>query len=126
MLLLELAGSEVALDAWLEEQENGKKKKAAVSALDTEEDALEDLEDLDEDDLERELELAMDEDFIEEDLEEPANEETLEESSQDKSEETEKEAVSEENLEENSVEKRRTNLIRRKVPKMYQNSQKVF
>lgn len=105
MLLLELAGSEVALDAWLEEQENGKKKKVAVSALDTEEDALEDLEDLDEDDLERELELAMDEDFIEEDLEEPANEETLEESSQDKSEETEKEAVSEENLEENSVEK---------------------
>lgn len=105
MLLLELAGSEVALDAWLEEQENGKKKKAAVSALDTEEDALEDLEDLDEDDLERELELAMDEDFIEEDLEEPANEETLEESSQDKSEETEKEAGSEENLEENSVEK---------------------
>lgn len=105
MLLLELAGSEVALDAWLEEQENGKKKKTAVSALDTEEDALEDLEDLDEDDLERELELAMDEDFIEEDLEEPANEETLEESSQDKSEETEKEAVSEENLEENSVEK---------------------
>ena len=105
MLLLELAGSEVALDAWLEEQENGKKKKAAVSALDTEEDVLEDLEDLDEDDLERELELAMDEDFIEEDLEEPANEETLEESSQDKSEETEKEAVSEENLEENSVEK---------------------
>ena len=105
MLLLELAGSEVALDAWLEEQENGKKKKAAVSALDTEEDALEDLEDLDEDDLERELELAMDEDFIEEDLEEPANEETLEESSQDKSEETEKEAVSEENLEETSVEK---------------------
>ena len=105
MLLLELAGSEVALDAWLEEQENGKKKKAAGAALDTEEDALEDLEDLDEDDLERELELAMDEDFIEEDLEEPANEETLEESSQDKSEETEKEAVSEENLEENSVEK---------------------
>ena len=86
MLLLELAGSEVALDAWLEEQENGKKKKAAVSALDTEEDALEDLEDLDEDDLERELELAMDEDFIEEDLEEPANEETLEESSVEKTE----------------------------------------
>ena len=105
MLLLELAGSEVALDAWLEEQENGKKKKAAVSALDTEEDALENLEDLDEDDLERELELAMDEDFIEEDLEEPANEETLEESSQDEPEETEKEAVSEEDLEENSVEK---------------------
>lgn len=70
MLLLELAGSEVALDAWLEEQENGKKKKAAVSALDTEEDDLGDLEDLDEDDLERELELAMDEDFVEEELEE--------------------------------------------------------
>ena len=105
MLLLELAGSEVALDAWLEEQENGKKKKAAVSALDTEEDALDDLEDLDEDDLERELELAMDEDFIEEDLEEPANEETLEEISQDEPEATEKEAVSEEDLEENSVEK---------------------
>lgn len=70
MLLLELAGSEVALDAWLEEQENGKKKKAAVSALDTEEDDLGDLDDLDEDDLERELELAMDEDFIEEELEE--------------------------------------------------------
>lgn len=70
MLLLELAGSEVALDAWLEEQENGKKKKAAVSALDTEEDNLDDLEDLDEDDLERELELAMDEDFVEAELEE--------------------------------------------------------
>ena len=68
MLLLELAGSEVALDAWLEEQENGKKKKAAVSALDTEDDELDDLEDLDEDDLERELELAMDEDFVEEEL----------------------------------------------------------
>lgn len=68
MLLLELAGSEVALDAWLEEQENGKKKKAAVSALDTEDDNLDDLEDLDEDDLERELELAMDEDFVEEEL----------------------------------------------------------
>ena len=105
MLLLELAGSEVALDAWLEEQENGKKKKAAISALDTEEDALDDLEDLDEDDLERELELAMDEDFVEEDLEEPANEETLEESSQEETEESEKEAVSEENVEESSVEK---------------------
>ena len=67
MLLLELAGSDVALYAWLVELENGKKKKAAVSALDTEEDALEDLEDLDEDDLERDLELAMDEDIKEED-----------------------------------------------------------
>lgn len=76
MLLLELAGSEVALDAWLEEQENGKKKKAAVSALDSEEEGLDDLDDLDEDDLERELELAMDEDFIEEELEEEQKEET--------------------------------------------------
>ena len=78
MLLLELAGSEVALDAWLEEQENGKKKKAAVSALDTEDDELDDLDDLDEDDLERELELAMDEDFVEEELaaESKAEEET--------------------------------------------------
>ena len=40
MLLLELAGSETVLDAWLEEQENGKKKKASVSALDKEEDTL--------------------------------------------------------------------------------------
>lgn len=78
MLLLELAGSEVALDAWLEEQENGKKKKAAVSALDTEDDDLDDLEDLDEEDLERELELAMDEDFIEEELEEESNSEEQE------------------------------------------------
>ena len=82
MLLLELAGSEVALDAWLEEQENGKKKKAVVSALDAEDDNLSTLEDLDEEDLERELELAMDEDFIEEELEEEPEieEETLEKS----------------------------------------------
>ncbi len=78
MLLLELAGSEVALDAWLEEQENGKKKKAVVSALDTEEDNLDDLEDIDEDDLERELELAMDEDFVEEELEEESSAESEE------------------------------------------------
>lgn len=107
MLLLELAGSEVALDAWLEEQENGKKKKAAVSALDTEEEVLDDLEDLDEDDLERELELAMDEDFIEEELEEeePENAGTSEESSQEETEESAKETVSEEAVEESSVEK---------------------
>lgn len=67
MLLLELAGSEAELDAWLDEQKQGKKKKAAVSALDDEEPVLEDLEDLDEDSLERELELAMDEDFLDED-----------------------------------------------------------
>ena len=78
MLLLELAGSETVLDAWLEEQENGKKKKATVSALDKEEDALGDLEDLDEDDLERELEIAMDEDFVEEELEEDSTEDSKE------------------------------------------------
>lgn len=80
MLLLELAGSETVLDAWLEEQENGKKKKATVSALDKEEDTLGDLEDLDEADLERELEIAMDEDFVEEELEEKNTEENTEDS----------------------------------------------
>lgn len=80
MLLLELAGSETVLDAWLEEQENGKKKKASVSALDKEEDTLGDLEDLDEADLERELEIAMDEDFVEEELEEKNTEENTEDS----------------------------------------------
>lgn len=78
MLLLELAGSETVLDAWLEEQENDKKKKATVSALDKEEDTLGDLEDLDEDDLERELEIAMDEDFVEEELEEDSTEDSEE------------------------------------------------
>lgn len=97
MLLLELAGSEVALDAWLEEQENGKKKKAAVSALDTEDDELDDLDDLDEDDLERELELAMDEDFVEAELE--ANEEE----EADKAEASE-EAAEVENVEEVTAE----------------------
>ena len=71
MLLLELAGSEGELDAWLREQESGKKKKATVSALDGEEDSL-DLDDLDEDMLEKELELAMDEDFLVDDDEEDA------------------------------------------------------
>lgn len=89
MLLLELAGSEVALDAWLEEQENGKKKKAAVSALDSEDEELTDLEDLDEDDLERELELAMDEDFVEEELEEEQQEETAAEKREETAEESE-------------------------------------
>ena len=64
MLLLELAGSEAELSAWLKEQENGKKKKASVSALDHDDSMeLDDLDDFDEDDLEKELELAMDEDF---------------------------------------------------------------
>ena len=66
MLLLELAGSEAELDAWLAEQENGKIKKGIKSALDQEEslESLDDLELIDEDDLEKELELAMDEDFV--------------------------------------------------------------
>ena len=97
MLLLELAGSEVALDAWLEEQENGKKKKAAVSALDTEDDDLSDLEDLDEEDLEKELELAMDEDFVEEELAEASEESSAEsEETGEESEESEKVEESEE------------------------------
>lgn len=80
MLLLELAGSEAELDAWLKEQEGSKKKKAAVSALDGE-DHLGDLTDFDEEDLEKELELAMDEDFLteEEIEEEPEDSETAEE-----------------------------------------------
>lgn len=84
MLLLELAGSEAVLDAWLSEQENGKKKKAAVSALDAEEE-LDDLSELDEDDLERELTEALDEDFVAEDAEEDpkAVEEETAETSED-------------------------------------------
>ena len=70
MLLLELAGSEGELDAWLEEQEKGKKKKASVSALDHEDNL--DLDDFDEDILEKELELAMDEDFLEDEPEDEA------------------------------------------------------
>lgn len=114
MLLLELAGSEAELDAWLAEQKQGKKKKAAVSALDDEEGNLEDLDDLDEDSLERELELAMDEDFLdaaEEDGCDPSrsaqdNEEENEvpeeetEEADDKEEAEEKEANAEEETEE--------------------------
>lgn len=92
MLLLELAGSETVLDAWLEEQENGKKKKATVSALDKEEDTLGDLEDLDEDDLERELEIAMDEDFVEEELEEDSTEDSEETESMENTEASEESA----------------------------------
>lgn len=75
MLLLELAGSEAELDAWLREQETGKKKKASVSALDGDDDSL-NLDDFDEDLLEKELELAMDEDFLE-DIGEDIEEETV-------------------------------------------------
>ena len=64
MILLELAGSEPALEAWLYEQENSKKKKANRSALD--EEKLDDLSDFDEDLFEKELEMAMEEDFDDE------------------------------------------------------------
>lgn len=97
MLLLELAGSEAELDAWLKEQENGKKKKAAISALDGEE-TLEDLDGLDEDALEKELELAMDEDFMEE-LEEEETEEPEESELQEETEEPEESELQEESEE---------------------------
>lgn len=75
MLLLELAGSEAELDAWLKEQENGKKKKAGAASAYEEE--LDDLNSLDEDELERELELAMEEDFLQEDFPDDNMEEAL-------------------------------------------------
>ena len=88
MLLLELAGSESVLDAWLKEQENGKKKKAAVSALD-EGDELSDLSGLDGDALEKELELAMDEDFfIDEEKEETHEEESLNQEAEEAADDT--------------------------------------
>lgn len=89
MLLLEMAGSEGELDAWLREQETGKKKKATVSALDDESLDLDDLEDLDEDILEKELELAMDEDFPEVD----ETEEEEEQQEEIKQEETQPEEI---------------------------------
>ena len=63
MLLLELAGSETELDAWLVQQEQGKKKKANVSALD--EGNLDDLSDFDEDLFEKELDMEFEEGFEE-------------------------------------------------------------
>ena len=101
MLLLELAGSEAELSAWLKEQENGKKKKASVSALDHDDSMeLDDLDDFDEDDLEKELELAMDEDFsaIEEETtgeEEPDVEDQPEEESEKEEQQKEKSADAE-------------------------------
>ena len=92
MLLLELAGSEAVLDAWLKEQEGNKKKKAAVSALDGE-DNLGDLSDFDEEALEKELELAMDEDFLMED-------EEKDESSKDSEDNAEEEENEEEEFDE--------------------------
>ncbi len=71
MLLLELAGSEAELDAWLAEQENGKKKKANTTSLEEEDDAL----DFDEDELEQELESALDEEFLLDEEEDETEEE---------------------------------------------------
>ncbi len=64
MLLLELASSEAELDAWLLEQEQGKKKKANISALD--EGNIDDLSDFDEDLFEKELDMEFEEGFEEE------------------------------------------------------------
>ena len=64
MLLLELANSEAELDAWLLEQEQGKKKKANISALD--EGNIDDLSDFDEDLFEKELDMAFEKGFEEE------------------------------------------------------------
>ena len=66
MLLLELAGSEAELEAWLRDQETKKTRSAASPRL--KEETIDDINDLDEDALERELELAMDEDFLVEDF----------------------------------------------------------
>ena len=92
MLLLELAGSEAELDAWLKQEETRKKKK--VSSLLSEE-TVSDISELDEEELERELELAFDEDFTEEDFED--SEAAAEEEDQEAvAEEEDQEAVAEE------------------------------
>lgn len=62
MLLMELAGSEAELDAWLKEQENSKTKKAAKNSITDEE--LDD--DFDDEELEAEFENAFDDDFDDE------------------------------------------------------------
>lgn len=62
MVLLELAGSEAELDAWLKDQ-NSKINKKKPSALDEEEENL-DLSQLDSQDLESELDEAMDDEFV--------------------------------------------------------------
>ena len=102
MLLLELAGSEAELDAWLKEQEGSKKKKAAVSALDGD-DNLGDLSDFDEEALEKELELAMDEDFLAEDDEEEIDEDP-EETAEEEIAEDPEEADDEEEIAEDPEE----------------------
>ncbi|MCI5943906.1 MAG: DnaB helicase C-terminal domain-containing protein [Eubacterium sp.] len=102
MILLELAGSEAVLEAWLKEQEGGKKKKAVVSALDS--DDLSDLSGLDEDALEKELEMALDEDFFEEEeTDSPEEEEALDEETEGDVLEEEEEELSDES-EESSAE----------------------
>ena len=88
MLLLELAGSEAELEAWLKEQE---KKKTAGRSSSRKEEEIGDISELDEDELERELELAMDEDFLDEEF---LEEETPEEETSD--EEASKEETPEE------------------------------
>lgn len=102
MLLLELAGSEGELDAWLREQEQGKKKKASVSALDHDDSMELDMDDFDEDALEKELELAMDEDFLEIEDEESDEEEESEEAEESGEEEESEEATDESDEEEES------------------------
>ena len=98
MLLLELAGSEAVLDAWLKEQEGNKKKKAAVSALDGE-DNLGDLSDFDEEALEKELELAMDEDFLMEDEEKDESSKDSEDNAEEEENEEEEEFDESDNVE---------------------------
>ena len=98
MLLLELAGSEAVLDAWLKEQEGNKKKKAAVSALDGE-DNLGDLSDFDEEALEKELELAMDEDFLMEDEEKDESSKDSEDNAEEAENEEEEEFDESDNVE---------------------------
>ena len=100
MLLLELAGSEGELDAWLREQEQGKKKKASVSALDHDDSMELDMDDFDEDALEKELELAMDEDFLEIEDEESDEEEESEKVAEESGEEEESEEATDESDEE--------------------------
>lgn len=108
MLLLELAGSEAVLDAWLREQEGNKKKKAAVSALD-EEDNLEDLSDFDEEALEKELELAMDEDFLSEEADEQPDEDISEEEEAD--ERPDEDIPEEEEADERPDERKGTDIV---------------
>ncbi len=70
LLLIELAGSEEALDIWLKNQE----EETIPSAGTGKEEEPQDLADMDEDLLERELDEALDEDFFEEEPEEEPEE----------------------------------------------------